>query len=144
MNGARNPTKFLVVDDDSVDREVVRRGLRKAGSTCLVVEAEDGAEALEILRGTSTEAPLEKPYVVILDLNMPRMNGFEFLDRMRRDPDLQYTPTFVLTTSSAKTDKERAYRKCIAGYIVKSHQNQALVAAMAMIDRYTDVIEQPA
>lgn len=135
---------FVIVDDDDVDREVIRRALRKCGSTNPIVEAGDGAEALDILKGGAFAAPVQKPFVVILDLNMPRMNGFEFLDKIRRDPDIKNTPTFVLSTSNAAADKEKAYRRCISGYIVKSHENKSLAAAMAMLDQFQRVIAHPA
>jgi len=135
--------KFVVVDDDEIDREVIRRALRKIGSKTEVVEAENGVEALLLLRGSANSAPLPKPYIVILDLNMLMMNGFEFLDEMRRDSALKYTPIFVLSTSNSMVDKERAHRKCISGYIVKSNKQENFLQAMTMLENYQQVTELP-
>lgn len=135
--------KYVVIDDDDIDREVIRRALRKNGSTNPIIEAENGAVALSILQGTADKAPLEKPYLLILDLNMPRMNGFEFLDRLRDDPNLRYTPIFVLSTSGAESDKKNAHKRCISGYILKSSDNQDLTNAVAMLDQYQRIVELP-
>ena len=135
--------KFVVIDDDEIDREVIRRALRKIGSSTQIVEAENGVEALRLLRGSANHAPLEKPYVLILDLNMPLMNGFEFLDELRRDSNLKYTPIFVLSTSNEAIDKVKAHRRCISGYIVKSSKHENFQEAMTMLDRYQRVTELP-
>jgi len=135
--------KFVVIDDDEIDREVIRRALRKIGSTSEIVEAENGVEALHLLRGSAHSAPLPKPYVVILDLNMPMMNGFEFRDEVRCDSSLKFSPVFGLSTSNATIDKETAHRKCIAGYIVKSGKQENFMQAMTMLDNYQQVTEMP-
>jgi len=143
MKSESEQMKFVVIDDDEVDREVVRRALRKIGSDTPVIEAENGIEALQLLRGTADNAPLAKPYVIILDLNMPQMNGFEFLDELRSDRSLKYTPIFILSTSDATIDKEQAYRRRISGYIAKSQKNEDFLDAMTMLDRYHRVTELP-
>jgi CheY-like chemotaxis protein len=109
----------LLVDDDDVAAEAVVRGLRKHSMHCPIVIAEDGAAALQILRGTHVRK-ITKPYIVLLDLNMPRMNGIEFLRELRLDTALKGTVVFVLTTSGAEADRSRAYDQNIAGYMVKS------------------------
>jgi CheY-like chemotaxis protein len=111
---------LLLVEDDDVAAEAVTRGLRKHASDCPVVPAEDGVAALQILRGTHGARWIAKPYLVLLDLNMPRMNGFEFLRELRADKELSGTVVFVLTTSGAEPDRARAFREHIAGYMVKS------------------------
>jgi CheY-like chemotaxis protein len=117
----KTPQAFsvLLVDDDDVAAEAVVRGLRKHSMDCSVVIAEDGRAALEILRGAH-ERSISKPYLVLLDLNMPRMNGIEFLRELRLDPALKGTVVFVLTTSGADADRARAYNENVAGYMVKS------------------------
>ena len=109
----------LLVDDDDVAAEAVVRGLRKHSMECPVVIAEDGRAALQILRGTHVRR-ISKPYLVLLDLNMPRMNGLEFLRELRLDPALKGTVVFILTTSGAEADRARAYDENVAGYMVKS------------------------
>jgi CheY-like chemotaxis protein len=113
------PFSVLLVDDDDVAAEAVVRGLRKHSMHCPVVIAEDGSVALQILRGTHARK-ITKPYIVLLDLNMPRMNGLEFLRELRLDAALKGTVVFVLTTSGAEADRARAYEHNIAGYMVKS------------------------
>jgi CheY-like chemotaxis protein len=110
---------LLLVDDDDVAAEAVVRGLRKHSMECSIVIAEDGKTALQILRGTH-DRKISQPLLVLLDLNMPRMNGIEFLKELRGDTALKATVVFVLTTSGADADRARAYDQCIAGYMVKS------------------------
>jgi CheY-like chemotaxis protein len=118
MNSPAN-FSLLLVDDDDVAAEAVVRGLRKHSMECCIVIAEDGKTALQILRGTH-DRKISQPLLVLLDLNMPRMNGIEFLKELRGDTALKATVVFVLTTSGADADRARAYEQCIAGYMVKS------------------------
>jgi CheY-like chemotaxis protein len=111
---------ILLIDDDDVAAEAVVRGLRKQNLQFPIVTAEDGSVALEILRGTHASRRITKPYLALLDLNMPRMNGSEFLRELRADPELRDTLVFVLTTSGNEADRARAYQFNIAGYMVKS------------------------
>jgi CheY-like chemotaxis protein len=110
---------LLLVDDDDVAAEAVVRGLRKHSFECPIVIAEDGKAALQILRGIH-ERKVAQPLLVLLDLNMPRMNGIEFLRELRTDNALKSTVVFVLTTSGADADRAKAYEQCVAGYMVKS------------------------
>lgn len=136
--------QLLVVDDDEVDRELIVRGLRKAKILNPVVTAIDGADALELMRGTDTTPPLERPYVVVLDWNMPRMNGLEFLDALRSDPNLRDVVVFVLTTSDDQTDVARAYEHLVAGYIVKDRAGHDFMKLIEMLDAYWRIVELPA
>jgi|SRR5450432_425351 CheY-like chemotaxis protein len=111
---------LLVVDDDDVAAEAVSRGLHKHGVDFPIVVAEDGSVALQILRGEHPTRRIGKPHIVLLDLNMPRMSGIEFLHVLRSDSRLRSTVVFVLTTSGSDADRARAYEQCIAGYLVKS------------------------
>ncbi|HEY0855557.1 MAG TPA: response regulator [Albitalea sp.] len=111
---------ILLVEDDDVAAEAVSRSLRKMGVEFPIVWTEDGAAALAALRGQDPERPVQRPMVILLDLNMPRMNGFEFLQQLRADPQLRDEIVFVLTTSDADSDRTRAYHEQIAGYMVKS------------------------
>jgi CheY-like chemotaxis protein len=117
----KTPPAFsvLLVDDDDVAAEAVVRGLRKHSMECPVVIAEDGRAALQILRGTHVRQ-ISRPYLVLLDHNMPRMNGLEFLRELRLDASLKSTVVFILTTSGAEADRARAYDENVAGYMVKS------------------------
>jgi CheY-like chemotaxis protein len=114
------PFSVLLVEDDDVAAEAVLRGLRRNGMDCAITCAEDGAAALQILRGTHGERQISKPYLVLLDLNIPGMSGFEFLQEVRADPQLHETLVFVLTTSGAESDRVQAYQQNVAGYMVKA------------------------
>ena len=119
MNKTHSLT-ILLVEDDDVAAEGVLRSLTRLGLPFPLVCAEDGRVALSILRGEDATRQVSRPLVILLDLNMPRMNGFEFLQELRADPKLCEEVVFVLTTSDADSDRMRAYQEQIAGYMVKS------------------------
>lgn len=110
----------LLVEDDDVAAESVLRALNRIGAPYPVVWAEDGVVALAALRGEDPTRRVPRPRVILLDLNMPRMNGFEFLEVLRGDPALADDVVFVLTTSDVDSDRTRAYHAHIAGYMVKA------------------------
>jgi CheY-like chemotaxis protein len=139
----RRPPHLLIVDDDAISRRGIRRALTKAALDNTVFEAKDGAEALDLLRGRTGRSALPRPITVLLDLKMPRMNGFEFLDELRADPDLTVTNVFVMSTSDAAEDKQAAYRQHVAGYIVKDGEASGFTEAAQMLDRYWQVVELP-
>ncbi len=113
---------ILLVEDDEIDARAVQRGLAQARLSNPVVVATDGVQALRVLRGADGNPPLRKPYLILLDLNMPRMNGFEFLEEIRRDAFLKEAPVFVLTTSNDEQDRVRAAQNNVAGYLLKSRE----------------------
>jgi CheY-like chemotaxis protein len=114
------PPTILLVEDDDVAAESVVRGLQRMGAPFPVVWAEDGAVALAALRGEDPQRRVPRPRLILLDLNMPRMNGHEFLQALRADETLTDDVVFVLTTSDADTDRARAYHQHVAGYMVKA------------------------
>lgn len=105
--------------------------------------ARDGIEALEALR-TNRRAPVPRPLVVLLDLNMPRMDGLEFLGAVRSDEELQGSVVFVMTTSDAPEDIAAAYKHKIAGYVVKEDAYGSIKAAIAMLGAYVEIVRLPA
>lgn len=135
--------KFLLVEDDDVDIQAMRRAFRKLFIANDLIVVRNGLEALAILRGDGESPQLAPPYIVLLDLNMPKMNGIEFLDRLREDPALKTVVVFVLSTSSADLDRIAAYQRNVAGYIVKQRPEETLMEAIAMIDHYWRVVELP-
>ena len=137
------PVKFLIIDDDQVSVMAIKRALKKLKILNPVVEATDGQYALDILRKDAQENNGLPPYLVTLDLNMPRMDGFEFLEEVRRDPTLHRAVIFVLSTSDTPNDIAAAYDKNIAGYIVKDDLGDSFEAALNMIDSYARVVELP-
>ncbi|MEQ8666107.1 MAG: response regulator [Rhodospirillales bacterium] len=134
---------ILLVDDDEIDVQVVLRALKDQKIANPVQVAGDGIEALEIMRGENGQKKIVEPYMVLLDINMPRMNGFEFLDEIRRDPALRKTVVFVLTTSEADEDIIRAYERNVAGYIVKGKAGDDFLRAAEMLDLYWKLVESP-
>ena len=112
--------RVLLVEDDEVEVMSVRRAFRMTGVAHELIVARDGVEALRILRGEGGYGRLERPYVILLDVNMPRMNGLEFLREVRRDPELSAADVVVLTTSTAEADRRAACDARVAGYVVKS------------------------
>jgi len=113
------PLNILLVDDDAVDVETVKRAFRRRGVSNPVVVARDGVEALKILLGTDERPPLSAPRLILLDLNMPRMDGFEFLRELRHYPQYDDDPVFILTTSDDDAHRAEAHRLGMSGYIVK-------------------------
>lgn len=129
---------FLIVDDDEVSVMAVRRALRRLQIENPVMVARDGVEALDLMQG------LERPYVILLDINMPRMNGHEFLAAIRKDPAYKNHVVFVLTTSDAPQDIMHAYERQIAGYIVKENAYQSIGDAVKLLGGYIETVRLPA
>ena len=122
--------QFLCVEDSDIDHESIERSFKKLKISNKMHRARDGEEALEILRGTSPNEALRRPYVVLLDLNMPRMGGLEFLSVIRKDPNLKKTPVFVLTTSEHRKDIEAAHEHNVCGYIAKPIKRGEMMLAV--------------
>jgi len=137
------PFSILVVDDDDVAAEAVIRGLRKSDLLCPIIVAEDGQIALQILRAEHATRSISKPYLVLLDLNMPRITGFEFLRALRADDALRATVVFVLSTSGSDGDRARAYNEGIAGYMVKSGLGPQLKGLARFLVEYGSAVLLP-
>lgn len=134
---------LLLVEDDEVDVQGLKRAFSKSRIGNPITVARDGIEALEILRGENGQTKLAKPHLILLDLNMPRMNGLEFLDAIRADEDLKTSVVFMITTSKAEEDKARAYEKNVAGYIVKQDPANTFMQAVALLEHYWKIVEFP-
>jgi len=134
---------ILLVEDDEVDVEIILESFRKAHIGNPVTVAADGVEALELLRGDGDRAPLSRPNLVLLDINMPRMDGHEFLTQLRADPRLHDSLVFMITTSDDEVDRFKAYEKNVAGYIVKTDPARTFMDAVSMLEHYWRVVEFP-
>ena len=134
---------ILLVEDDDVAAEAVVRSLNRIGAPYPVVWAEDGAVALAALRGQDAARRVPRPRVILLDLNMPGMNGFEFLQHLRADPVLTDDVVFVLTTSDADTDRSRAYREHVAGYMVKAAVGPQFSRLAQLLESYHQAVRWP-
>ena len=131
---------ILLVEDDDVDVMNVRRAFQRAHVSNPLHVAGNGIEALEMLRGD--EIPSERR-LVLLDLNMPRMNGIEFLRAIRADAGLRSLPVVVLTTSNDERDKVDAYNLNVAGYLLKPVTFTDFVDLMAALNKYWMLVEMP-
>ena len=127
---------LLLVEDDDVDAMAVERSFAKCHIGNPLVRANDGLDALEKVR--SGQVP--RPFVVLLDLQMPRMNGLEFLEAVRQDPALADLVIFVLTTSKAEEDMTAAYQKQIAGYFVKEDSGRGFLNVIQLLDEYWNIV----
>ena len=131
---------ILLVEDDEVDVMNVKRAFQKNKITNPLFIANNGEEALEQLRGGTI--PRDRR-MVLLDLNMPRMNGIEFLRELRADPHLAKTPVVVLTTSNDERDKVQAYDLNVAGYLLKPVTFTNFCDLMAALNKYWALVEMP-
>ncbi|HSW08592.1 response regulator [Aquabacterium sp.] len=137
------PLTVLLVEDDDVAAESVLRSLNRISAPFPVVWAEDGLVALAALRGEDAARRVPRPRVILLDLNMPRMNGFEFLQQLRNDPALADDVVFVLTTSDADSDRTRAYHAHIAGYMVKAAVGPQFSKLAQLLTDYHTAVQLP-
>lgn len=131
----------LIVEDDDVAAESITRSLKKFAPDICLVYAEHGKTAIEILEKRHPTRTLHPPYLVLLDLNMPVMNGFEFLEYVRDDATLQDTVIFILTTSNDDNDRSRAYDNNVAGYMVKSSVGPQFAKLAVLMDAYRNAVE---
>jgi CheY-like chemotaxis protein len=130
---------ILLVDDDEVDVMNVQRAFQRNRMTNPMHVASNGLEALEKLRDGS----IPPRRLILLDLNMPRMNGIEFLRELRADPALRSSSVVVLTTSNEERDKIEAYQFNVAGYLLKPVTFGNFVDVMAALDKYWTLVEMP-
>lgn len=130
---------ILLVEDDEVDVMNVKRAFRKNNVSNPLMVANNGMEALQILRDKN----LPIPRIILLDLNMPRMGGIEFLKELRADEELNNITVFVMTTSNEDSDKIDAYNLNVAGYILKPLSMDRFVSAVATLNNYWTLCEFP-
>jgi CheY-like chemotaxis protein len=134
---------ILLVEDDDVEVMNVRRAFRKMNLDTPLYTAQDGVEALELLRGRRRSELEVFPRIILLDLNLPRMNGIEFLRELRNDPDLQRLVVVVLTTSDDTRDVQDAYTFNVAGYVVKPSTFDSFVNALEKVGSYWALSQLP-
>jgi CheY-like chemotaxis protein len=133
----------LLVEDNLIEQEAVRRAFAREHIGNPIITAVDGIEALARLRGAPGVERIPRPFLILLDLNMPRMNGLEFLTELRADPDLRDSIVFVLTTSRSDEDRVASYNLNVAGYIVKSDVGAGFVRLLGLLDHYWRIVEFP-
>ena len=123
---------ILLVEDDRVDIMTVQRAFKKNISNPLYI-ARTGLEALAMLRGDGCPRIYPPPELILLDLNLPKMSGIEFLRELRADPALKSLRIIVLTSSNEPRDREAAFRYEVDDYIVKPHSFEEFSRAMAAV-----------
>ena len=134
----------LLIEDDIFDTMTAQKSFARFNVPHTLHTAFNGEEALDLLLGRRGQEPLRPlPEIILLDLNMPRMNGLEFLAAIRADEDLKASVVFMITTSKAEEDKARAYEKNVAGYIVKQDPANTFMQAVALLEHYWKIVEFP-
>ncbi len=127
---------ILLVEDDDVDAMAIERGFNKQRIVNTIIRAKDGKEAFDLLQ----RGEVQQPYVILLDLNMPRMNGLEFLTSIREYDSLKSSIVFVLTSSQADQDITASYNQHIAGYFVKSETGLGFESIVKLLDGYWKIV----
>lgn len=143
MNADPTRPNVLHVEDDDLDIRAIARAFKKHNLDNPIFVARDGVEALALLRGAGGLEPIPKPYVILLDLRMPKMDGLQFLEVLRADPELSDSVVFVVTTSDRDDDVCQSYQYNVAGYILKSDLSRPDVSAVRMLESYLDCVELP-
>ena len=137
MPNSSKPVTILLVEDDEIDVKALQWAFEKLKIANPLVIARDGVEAWEMLQ------ELPRPYLVISDINMPRMNGIELLRKIRASQNTHDAIVFMLTTSNDEQDKIDAYNLNVAGYMLKSDMGTSFTRAISLIDNYWKVVEFP-
>ncbi|KST65938.1 two-component system response regulator [Mastigocoleus testarum BC008] len=145
VNKNNRPMNILLVEDDEVDIMNVRRAFKKGNILNPLFIARNGLEALNMLRATEEESAVvpHERRLILLDLNMPKMGGIEFLQHLRRDESLKSIPVVVLTTSNQDRDLVEAYNLNVAGYLVKPVKFADFVDLMKTLNKYWSFSEIP-
>lgn len=130
---------ILLVEDDSVDAMMVNRAMTDLNISARLVHHENGEDALTFLK----ENPESRPCIILLDLNMPRMGGLEFLEIIKKDPEFQSIPVIVLTTSAEDQDLQTSFKHSVAGYMLKPVDYSAFVDLMKDISGYWKQSKMP-
>ena len=134
---------ILLVEDDDIDAATVERGLTSAKIINPLVRVRDGVEALDLLLGRNAQQKLHHPYLLLVDIRLPRLDGLELIREIRRNQALRRTIIFVLTTSASDRDRIAAYDEHVAGYIVKSNTPDQFLRLARMLEYYLLIVEQP-
>lgn len=134
---------ILLVEDDEVDIMNVQRAFRKNNITNPLYVTRNGIEALDALHGRHPEFVMPVPRIILLDINMPRMNGLEFLTEIRKHDAFKSISVFIMTTSNEESDKIAAYDLNVAGYILKPLSFEGFANAVSVLNHYWHLCEIP-
>ena len=130
---------ILLLEDDEIDVAAIKRALKELRIKNPLVVCENGIKGLEWLRD-NLRTP---PSVILSDIDMPGMNGLEFLDKVKHDPDLQKLPVVILSTFSEESDRAKAFKLGVAGYMVKPIDADKYLSILKTITAYWHSSELP-
>jgi CheY-like chemotaxis protein len=130
---------FLLVDDDEIDALTMTRSMAKLMPKTRITVAHSGAKALALLRS----GVVSRPFVVLVDIRMPEMSGHEFIAELRNDPTLKNALVFIVSTSDAVDDIDKAYDQNVAGYVVKNADGADFSDVVSMLHQYANVVQLP-
>ena len=128
------PIELLVIDDDQADVYLAKRALKQCKTRVEVQVARNGEEGLALLRQEVGHEDAKRPDLIILDLNMPRMNGHEFLAAMKADQDLKSIPTIVMSMSENEDDIRKSYELQASAYIAKPVELSEFADIIRLVD----------
>lgn len=123
--------KLMLVEDNDLDVIVVQRLLKRMSLDYPIVRANNGEHALQMLRPANGERSVVPPFILLVDINMPRMNGFELLEELADDEELAKVPVYIMSTSNSPSDKSKAERYRIQGYLVKPVTESVMAEILA-------------
>jgi DNA-binding NarL/FixJ family response regulator len=130
---------LFLIEDDDIDAMSIKREFNRRKMVNPIIRAKDGVEAFEFL----TVEKINRPFVILLDLQMPRMNGLEFLTKLRADSHYKNSVVFVFTTSQNEQDIFKSYELNIAGYFIKDEVGEGLINIVDILDSYWKVVHLP-
>lgn len=139
MSNNTKPITLFLIEDDDIDALTIERSFKKNRISNQIIRATDGIDALEKLRSGA----IPKPFVILLDIHMPRMTGHEFLDELRGDENYADTVVFILTTSRADEDINESYNHNVAGYYVKEEAGENFINIVNVLESYWKVVHLP-
>lgn len=142
----REHIRILLVEDDDGHARLIERNLRKVNLINPIDRVADGQEALDYLRREGRFAgngPPERPQLVLLDINLPRIDGVEVLERIKSDPQLRLLPVIMLTSTDSQVEVDRCYRSGANGYVAKPVNISTLGEKLQRLGLYLEIVELP-
>ena len=130
---------ILLLEDDEIDVVAIKRALNELNIKSPLVVCENGVKGLEWLRANLSNPPA----LILTDIDMPIMNGLEFLDKVKHDPDLLKLPVVILSTFREESDRARAFKLGVAGYMIKPVDASKYLSVMETIAAYWRTSELP-
>ncbi len=135
--------QLVLIEDDEIDAEAIERACRNLNVNCEIIRFRDGREAMDELQGPLGASLLMRPFLIVLDLSLPRVDGIAFLDDLRADPIWRRSIVFVLTTSTREEDTAAAYDRRVAGYLIKDALGPDYTALCELLDVYEKSVQFP-